>query len=193
MLLLFISIIVVCGALMGLLISMILWKRRSKSGLLRKLFPSDVIWDSEQLKLNSNRTFLQVQDAWEHRDIDQVKDLLTSELHRRYKAMTEHMTENGELNIIRDVKITENLIIRGEYPADSNDRYIARISGTLVDYTINESTRETIKNKDRKPARFSDTYHFVKYGNDWLLEDIDNSVNLWELLKTRKQAASNPV
>lgn len=151
-----------------------------------QIIGSDSFWDFDEMKLNARRTFYNVQAAWENRDIDQVKDYITPELYEKYKVMLGDMTEKHEKNIISCIDITETKIIGCEdYKDDSKDRYIAYIKGTILDYTILDTTGEIIKNPDRTTEKFSDTYHFVRGKKSWILEEIDNSVSLLDIVKAK--------
>ena len=72
-----------------------------------------------------------------------------------------------------------------DYKDDSKDRYIAYIKGNILDYTIHDSTGEILKNPDKTIEKFSDTYHFVRGKKNWILEDIDNSVSLLDIVTAR--------
>jgi hypothetical protein len=96
--------------------------------------------------------------------------------------MLKEMIQKDEKNLISKINIEEIFIISCEdFLDDNKDRFVACIRGTILDYTIIESTKKIIKNYDKTEESFMDNYHFVRKDNYWLLEDIDNSVNVWSL------------
>jgi len=51
----------------------------------------------------------------------------------------------------------------------------------MIDYTINELTNSYIKNAKKESAFFSDLYFFVRAGDRWLLNKIQNNVSLTDI------------
>lgn len=72
-----------------------------------------------------------------------------------------------------------------DFNDDSKDSFIAYIKGTIVDYTISEKTGQIIKNPEREEEKFKDTFHFVRKGNKWLLNYIDNDITIIELIAAK--------
>ncbi|HNZ71397.1 MAG TPA: Tim44-like domain-containing protein [Prolixibacteraceae bacterium] len=143
-------------------------------------------WNFEQMRDHSKRVFLKMQHAWMNRDINRVKDLISPRLYEDLKAHLEFMTENGEKNILSGIDIKSIKIIGCEDYLDNNqDSFIAHIKGSMLDYTINEKTSQVIKNADKSVETFTDTYHFIRTDNQWLLDYIDNHVSIWDIIKTR--------
>lgn len=166
--------------------TLLLWKSNISKKILSKIISTDSFWDFEGMQLNARRTFYNIQDAWENRDIDSVKNNITPELHDKYKVMLSEMTSRNEKNIISQIDITETKIIGSQdYKDDSKDRYVAYIKGTILDYTINDKTGEIIKNPSKEIEEFSDTYHFIREGKRWILEHIDNNVSLLDIVTSK--------
>ena len=143
----------------------------------------DTLWDSNHLKTHARRTFYKMQEAWQNRNIHFVKSLITPELYEMYKTMLEEMEERGEKNMLSRIDITETTIIGCEdFKDDSKDRYIAFIKGTMLDYVIHEPSKNILINPEKKIGTFSDTYHFVRINNHWILEKIDNTVTVLDII-----------
>jgi hypothetical protein len=168
------------------LFTIVLWKSEFSKKILSKISLNDNFWSMDSMKINARKTFMRIQDAWEARDINRVKDIITPELYTKYDSMLVDMENKGERNIIKNIVISELRIISCEdYLDDSKDRYVAHIKGSLLDYTIHEPSKEIVKNPYRTREDFTDTYHFVRSNNKWLLEHIDNSVNLWDIIRLK--------
>ncbi|NVO04377.1 MAG: TIM44-like domain-containing protein [Bacteroidetes bacterium] len=177
---------IVFGTFSGIVTTLLVWKSEFSKRILHKIAGADPMWNFEDMKLYARQTFYKIQDAWENRDIDRVKDIVTPELYDKYKIMLDDMKARGEKNIIGNMNITNTSLIGcQDYKDDSMDRYVTYIKGTILDYTILEPSNEIIKNPNKTEENFSDTYHFVRNGNVWLLEDIDNSVSLWDIISTK--------
>ena len=178
--------VIILIALLFFTSTIVFWKSKYSKKILAKISFSDSFWNMAFLKQNARNTFLRIQDAWEAREIQRVRGIITPELFNQYDRILTEMRNKGEKNVIRDIKISEIHIISCEdFKDNSKDRYIAHIQGDLLDYTLNVYTGKTIKNPDHSREDFTDTYHFVRLNNKWILEDIDNSVSFWDVLKSR--------
>ena len=179
--------LIIFGSFIGSVsILLLLWKTNYSRKLLRIITTKDSFWNINNMQLNAKKTFYSIQDAWEDRDINRVKAIITPELYVKYDAMLGKMKENFEKNIIKDIDIKEVKILGCEdYKDDSKDRYIAYIKGNILDYTVDLRTGNIIKNPDRTTEEFVDTYHFVRVKNKWILENIDNSVSSFDILRAR--------
>lgn len=174
-------------ALMGLysvMVTVILLMKSSRGEKTAQLAAeTDRIWDIKLMRSHSKDIFLRMQKAWMNRDIASVKSRITNDLYEDYGRQLQVMKENYEKNIIKDINITEiNIISCEDYHDNSRDTFVAYIKGTILDYTINEKTGYVIKNENKEPEEFVDTYHFVRSNNRWLLNEIDNEVSLSDLL-----------
>ena len=179
-------VFIVVGSGVGIVGSIIIWKSKFAEKIINESEEMDPLWNMEQMKLNARSIFYRMQDAWENRDMNSVKDIVTPELYEGYKEVLDGMKERGEKNILREIDITDTSVIGCEdYKDDTKDRFIAYIKGTMLDYTILEQTGEIIQNPERTVQKFSDEYHFVRVDNQWHLESIDNSVNLLKILVAR--------
>lgn len=177
---------IVFGSFTGLVSILLLWKTNYSKRLIRIITTKDSFWNINNMRLNARKTFYSIQDAWEDRDICKVKTLITPQLYDKYNAMLAKMKENFEKNIIKNIDIKEIKILGCEdYKDDSKDRYIAYIKGNILDYTVDVRTGNIIKNPERTTEEFVDTYHFVRVKNKWILENIDNSVSSFDILRAR--------
>jgi hypothetical protein len=166
--------------------TLVLWKSEFSRKVLSRITQNDSFWNIDSMKQNARKTFLKIQDAWGSRDLSSVKDLITPDLYSKFDSKLSEMKSKGDINKIKNIIIKELRIISCEdFIDDSKDRYVAHIRGSFVDYTINEFSNEIVKNPSRIRENFIYTYHFVRSNNKWLLEDIDDSVSLWDIIRLR--------
>lgn len=176
----------ILGSFSALITIVVMLKSNASKKIIKKIILSDTFWDFNEMKSHAHEVFYKIQDAWGKRDIDRAKNYITPELHRKYKIKLEYLRMEHKVNIIRNINITDIKIIGCEdYKDDSKDRYIAYIKGTILDFMVDDRTGRNITNEDKETETFSDTYHFVRVDNNWLLENIDNSVSMLDVITTR--------
>lgn len=155
------------------------WSKR----IISRASQTDKVWNLDEMKNHSERVFRQMQDAWSSRELSQVRDIITQSLFDDYAEKLDAMRMNNERNILRDIDIDEIKIIGcRDYKDNSKDSFIAYIKGTILDYTVDDRTGNTIKNENQNNEKFTDTYYFHRSENKWLLNFIDNDVNLLDVV-----------
>lgn len=178
--------VVALAAIFGAIPLLTKLKSRSADKVMTHASNKDTFWNTAELKKHAERTFHDIQDAWENKNMDKVKDKIDPKLYSDYSALLTPMIQNREKNILTQIQINETRIIGCEdYIDNSKDRYIGYIQGRLLDYVVNEDTQEVIKNPSKTLSNFSVSYHFVRSDNTWILEKIDTDVTMQDLIQTK--------
>jgi len=117
--------------------------------------------------------FFRVQGAWANRDLSTVKDILTDEMYgilsedaRKLKA--ERKINRLENIAVRSVDITE------AWQEGGQDYITVRFYANLLDYTIDESTKEVLSGSRTEPVKFEEFWTFTRPvgKNAWKLSAI---------------------
>ncbi|WP_018342430.1 TIM44-like domain-containing protein [Cytophaga aurantiaca] len=183
---LLIIIIVVVGIVVGTIPALLKLKSLFAAKIITHASNKDSVWNADELKKHTEKIFYAMQKAWESRNMDLVKKQVTVKLYEDYKLLLAQMLKNREKNMLSFITIDAITIIGSEdFKDDSKDRFVAYIKGTMLDYTINERSNEITENPNRDTAPFSDTYHFVRNNNTWLLEEINNTVRIEDIVLTK--------
>jgi len=182
MVLLLVILLIICSIIPALL--------KLKSHFAAKIIThasnKDSFWNAGQLEKHAKSTFYKMQYAWMNRNMAEVKNRVTKELYSNYSVQLNQMKKRHEKNMLCNIKITETQIIGCEdFQDNSKDRYIAYIKGTMLDYLINERSNIIVQNPEKVIGGFTDTYHFVRNNNTWLLEKINNTVTMQDLIETK--------
>lgn len=147
----------------------------------------DSFWNYDEMIQLANDAFYKMQDAWSQRNIDLVKDSITESLYTKYKKELHWMILKREQNIVGDIEIKKLKIIGNEDYLDNElDRFTVYISGKMIDYSISDRTLEIITNKAKERVAFADLYYFIRHDNKWLLDKIDNRVDLIKVLQAKQ-------
>jgi predicted lipid-binding transport protein (Tim44 family) len=135
----------------------------------------------------TNDTFIRMQNAWQERNMDLVKDIVTERLYADYKKQLDWQKVKHEQNMIEDITIKKTEIIGLEDRlGNTNDSFTVFIKGKLVDYTKSDKTDRIYENSSKKKTAFVDLYYFVRENDHWLLDKIDNQVSLGKILKSKE-------
>lgn len=171
----------------SIVVSYLLYLKVEKSkNVVRRIAAQDSFWNYAEMRQHARTVFFKMQAAWRKRDIDMVHDIITPRLYGDYKVQLENMIRAGQINILSGINIQKVRIIGCEdYRDDKFDRYVAYISGEMLDYTIDEKTKTIVQNEAKKVGRFVDTYHFVRNNDQWILDYIDNDVTLFDIVRTK--------
>lgn len=166
--------------------------RRNKANkLVEQLEHTDGIWNQRSMTARAEEIFLVVQKAWMERNLDIAKDYVSSRLYTKYKFQTDDMIARGVTNVLQDIKIGNVAIFSvNDYKDDSKDTFSAKISGTMLDYEVNETTDAVIKGDKNKPHFFEDIWTFIRQGNTWIADDVDNDVSLGDIRRGRASSES---
>ncbi len=140
---------------------------------------TDKMWDITLLENTTEQFFYKFQDAWMKRDLNPIRDMMTSNFYDSYQWQLDGMKTRGEVNMMEDISLSSvNIISCKDYIDNKKDSFTAYIKGSIVDYTINETTNEVIKNSGKESEKFVDAYVFLRAGNKWLADKVFNEPSL---------------
>jgi len=153
--------------------------------LTTKLEKTDHIWNYRTMKARVEEVFFKVQHAWMERDQDIAKDCMSDRIYMKHKEQTDEMIRNGTKNMLANMNIEDIMIYSiSDYKDDSMDTFSAYIKGSMIDYTINTRTGSLAsgKEEDRTTSNgFKEIWVFLRKGNTWVLDEIDESVTIGEV------------
>jgi len=161
-------------------------RKRSATNLINKLETTDSVWNERSMAARAEEVFLTVQKAWMERNMDLAKDHVSERLYMKYKFQTDDMTTRGVKNFLSDIQLEPVTIFSvSDYKDNSKDSFSAKMSGRMLDYELNESTNIVTKGDMKAPHYFEDIWVFIRRGNTWIADEVDNSVSLGDITKGR--------
>ncbi len=176
-----ILILIVWAIYTGLLTLFLFLRKREAINVIK--LAKDHIWDIDNLNQCTEKAFYAMQDAWSERNLDKVSSIITYNLYQTYHNQLEEMKEKKEKNMLDDITLNSIQIIScKDYTDDSKDSFTAYITGSMADYTIQENTGKIITNENREVKKFKDCYIFTRDGNTWLLNEIVNDAELYNVV-----------
>ena len=159
-------------------------RKKGAGKLINKLEITDSTWNERTMKTRAEEIFLNVQKAWMERNMDIAKDFITNRLYTKYKFQTDDMTARSVKNVLQDIKLSPIEIFSVQDFRDNNkDTFSAKISGTMLDYEIDEKTNAITKGDMYKEHFFEDVWTFTRMQNTWMADEVDNNVSLGDIRK----------
>jgi predicted lipid-binding transport protein (Tim44 family) len=140
---------------------------------LRDIQRTDPGFDPSRFIGYAGMMFRAAQAAWMARDIGAVRDRLTPELHDALQAQCDQLRSGGRVNRIEEIEITA--AVTEAWQEDGRDYVTAHVSGSLVDYTIDEARDSAVVDGSRtRPRPVEEFWTFTRpVGlNFWMLAAI---------------------
>ncbi len=154
-----------------LLACIVFYKEYRAKKILSSAVRKDPIWDLNELKIGARSVFYRVHNALVNQDPLSMKDYSTEGFYKLFSKKIATL-KGKESSPADNANIEETRIVCcQDYLNNEKDKYVAYIKGNFTD--------------DSTILNFSEMYHFVRVGNDWLLNDIDHTSGYLKILFTR--------
>jgi hypothetical protein len=150
--------------------------------LLARLEKLDPAWNLDSIRHRVNEVFFKVQQAWMERNQDLAKDCMSSALYQKHKLQTDQLIAQKRKNMLENINLIEVRIVDVEDFVDNKkDLFWAHIEGSMIDYTIDDTTSGVVSGDRTKAEKFTELWKFVRVGGTWVLDEIDQKVSLSDL------------
>ena len=148
-------------------------KFRAVKDLTNELSQADPLWNLRKMTSRVNKVFFRVQQAWTERNQELARDCMSDRLYRRHKALTDQMLADKTRNVLENIQLTEVLIYSvANYQDDTRDTFAARLTGSMLDYTVREAGGYPTAGNSLVPESFCEVWYFVRQDNQWVLDAI---------------------
>jgi predicted lipid-binding transport protein (Tim44 family)/intein/homing endonuclease len=129
----------------------------------------------EGLRKLTDSTFRKLQECWQARNYEPMKPLMMPDLFNQHTAQLSGMVANREINKIENLKVEYIDLVNVRYTEKPDQReFTALITATARDYYVDDSTGRFLRG-DKGPARFQEFWTFHRFGDQWLLREIDQA------------------
>ena len=119
-------------------------------------------------------TFRDTQSARMARDVGSLRDRVTSEMHRRLQAQYDRLRSAGQTHHVEQIDILAE--ISKAWQESGRDYVTAYISGSLVDYAIDQTNGSVIAGSRTHPRPVEEFWTFTRPAglNFWMLSMIQH-------------------
>ncbi|MEF3279602.1 MAG: TIM44-like domain-containing protein [Elusimicrobiota bacterium] len=155
--------------------SEIVKKSEKTEKLLEFLSKQDEKLNIDYLKNIVKNTFIKVQNSWEMRNYETIKDLLTPHIYTKHSTQLDIMKEAHEINIIEDLSVLSIDLVGLRYTIKEDGRFFtALITAQAKDYYIDDRTNQFLKG-DATISIFQEFWTFKFSNGKWLLDSIEQT------------------
>ena len=106
--------------------------------------------------------YLKIQKAWSKNNIEEVRDLLSSELYNMYKSQIETMKKNCQRNEMSDFKFVRG-VIREYYESSNQEKFVITLQVLCRDYMVLDLENINLfKNSDFKEKKIFERNFYIK-------------------------------
>lgn len=167
----------------------LLKRRAAEAAGVQKRAAADPAWTPENVQARVEHVYYRVQGAWMARDQTLAEDCMSERLYLKHKSMTDQMLAGGTKNILEQVRLAGATLVEAvDYHDDAKDHMWVHIEGSLIDYTISEAGGQVLKGSKTKRESFAELWKFVRAPHGWVLDEIDQKVQLGDLLRMRSSS-----
>lgn len=167
----------------------VIYRKQSKvNALIREFSKNDPLWNKESMKSMSENLFYEVQHAWLYSNFKPLAPLLTDKLKMEWQDTWQQMKLCDYIFIVGKIDVRSVHIISVEDHFDDNrDKFRVEISGYIKRYVKNKPDGSLLVRSSSDYDEFMDIYSFVRLNDQWLLDDIDHSTSIREVLLSKSK------
>lgn len=164
---------------------LIAYKAKKINKLITQSAQSDPAWNKEKLMAFIKDAYLRIQNAWMKQNMELVQDIVNPTLRGKYQRLLEYQKTSGVYNFIDKINIDKIKIIGLEdYVENEKDNFTTYISGQMVNLIVRKNGKVL---KEVRLENFEDLYYFIRTKNGWVIKDISNEVDIWNVIDTKPQ------
>ncbi len=104
--------------------------------------------------------FFKLQQAWQARNQDVARDVMSDALYERHKMQTDQLLAKHQIDMLDNIVIGHANIV-GVNAGKPYDSIIVAFSATMTDYTIDENTKQVVSG-NQYPQTFTERWTFIR-------------------------------
>ncbi len=109
---------------------------------------------------HAQTAFFKLQQAWQARNQDIARDVMSEALYERHKMQTDQLLANHQIDMLENIVIGHASIV-GVTPASPYDSIVVSFSATMTDYTVDENTKQVVSG-NKFPQTFTERWTFIR-------------------------------
>jgi predicted lipid-binding transport protein (Tim44 family) len=104
--------------------------------------------------------FFKLQQAWQARNQDLARDVMSEALYQRHKMQTDELLSKHQIDVLENIVIGHAGIVSVD-TGKGYDSIVVSFSATMTDYTIDEHTKQVVSG-NQFPQTFTERWTFIR-------------------------------
>ena len=104
--------------------------------------------------------FFKLQQAWQARNQDLARDVMSEALYERHKMQTDELLAKHQIDVLENIVIGHAGIVAVD-TGKAYDSIVVSLSATMTDYTIDEHTKQVVSG-NQFPQTFTERWTFIR-------------------------------
>jgi len=104
--------------------------------------------------------FFKLQQAWQARNQDLARDVMSDALYERHKMQTDQLMAKHQIDVLDNIVIGHASVVAAT-AATPYDSIVVAFSATMTDYTIDENTKQVVSG-NQYPQTFTERWTFIR-------------------------------
>lgn len=104
--------------------------------------------------------FFTIQQAWQARNQDLARDVMSAALYERHKMQTDQLIARHRVDVLENIVIGHAKIV-AVTPGTAYESIVVAFSASMSDYTIDEQTKQIVEGS-REPQTFTELWTFIR-------------------------------
>ena len=104
--------------------------------------------------------FFKLQQAWQARNQDLARDVMSDAIYERHKMQTDQLLANHQIDMLENIVIGHANIV-GVNAGHPYDSIVVSFSASMTDYTIDENTKQVVSG-NQYPKTFTERWTFIR-------------------------------
>ena len=120
----------------------------------------DPAFDERAFLDRAQTAFFKIQEAWQARNQDLARDVMSDALYERHKMQTDQLIANHQIDMLENIVIGHAKIVEVT-PGTPYDSIVAAFTASMTDYTIDENTKQIVDGT-RVPSTFTEFWTYIR-------------------------------
>jgi predicted lipid-binding transport protein (Tim44 family) len=136
----------------------------------------DAAFDEKRFTDACMDVFFQIQGAWSNRDMSTARNVLTEEMYGILSGDAQKMKAEKKFNRLENIAV-RSIDITEAWQEGGQDYITVKFYANLLDYTVDESTKQVLSGSRTEPVKFEEYWTFTRTvgSNPWKLSAIQQA------------------
>jgi predicted lipid-binding transport protein (Tim44 family) len=117
-------------------------------------------FDERSFLDRAQTAFFKIQQAWQARNQDLARDVMSDALYERHKMQTDQLIAAHQIDVLENIVIGHAKVVDVK-PGTPYDTIVVAFTASMSDYTIDENTKQIVDGQ-RVPTTFTEFWTFIR-------------------------------